>query len=95
MITELLTTIPPIASSSGGWIWLLILIGPAGGSAVYWMIYRYYRNTDKTHQFERETRIESRPIQGQDQLIRSFRGIKRSAIQGRNERKHRTRVQRR
>lgn len=96
MITELalLATIPPVANASG-WVYLLLLMGPAGGGLVYWSIYRYYRNTDKTHQFERETRVETKPIQGQDHKIRSIRGTKRSSLQGRNESNHRTRVQRR
>ena len=37
-------------------LWLLAL-GPAGASALYWALYRYYRNTDKSHAFERETDV--------------------------------------
>ena len=25
----------------------ILLMGPAGGAGLYWMLYRYYRNTDK------------------------------------------------
>lgn len=94
MSVELLAMIPPIASADG-WVWLLLLSGPAGGGLVYWTIYRYYRNTDKSHSFEEKTRVGSQPVQGQDHKVRSFRGIKRSSLQGRNETNHRARVQRR
>ena len=39
-------------------LWLLA-IGPAGATALYWALYRYYRNTDKSHAFERETAVEA------------------------------------
>jgi len=31
----------------------LLLLGPGGGIGLYWALYRYYRNTDKSHAFER------------------------------------------
>ena len=36
----------------------LLLLGPAGAAVVYWLLYRYYRNTDKSHAFEKETLIQ-------------------------------------
>ena len=42
----------------------LLLLGPAGGAGLYWMLYRYYRNTDKSHAFERETEIKAQPVTG-------------------------------
>ena len=49
------------AQDEGGGGWLL-LAGPAAGVAVYMALFRYYRNTDKTHSFERVTLIESKPV---------------------------------
>lgn len=75
----------------GGW---LLLAGPAAGVAVYTMLFRYYRNTDKSHSFERETVIESQPVTGADTKVDEVRGTKRTAIQGNNVRTPRERVQR-
>ena len=41
--------------------WALLLLGPAGGIGLYWALYRYYRNTDKSHAFERETKVHYEP----------------------------------
>ena len=49
--------IPEIVMASSGDsapLWLLVA-GPAGAVATYWSLYRYYRNTDKSHGYERET----------------------------------------
>ena len=45
-------------------LWLLAL-GPTGAAALYWAIYRYYRNTDKSHAFEHETDVVAKPVTGQ------------------------------
>lgn len=88
---------PILASSNaqdedgGGW---LLLAGPAAGVAVYTALFRYYRNTDKSHSFERETTIESKPVTGTDAKVDEVRGTKRSSIQGNNVRSFRERVQR-
>ncbi len=43
-------------------------LGPAGAAGLYWALYRYYRNTDKSHAFERETSGRSaKPVTGSDQ----------------------------
>ena len=75
----------------GGW---LLLAGPAAGVAVYTMLFRYYRNTDKSHSFERETLIESKPVTGSDAKVDEVRGTKRTSIPGNNVSNHRERVQR-
>lgn len=77
----------------GGTGWLL-LAGPAGAVAVYTALYRYYRNTDKSHSFEHETLIESQPVTGSDAKVDEVRGTKRTSIQGNNKSKFRERVQR-
>ncbi|MFT4232674.1 MAG: hypothetical protein QM606_07870 [Leucobacter sp.] len=79
------------SDDSTGW---LLFAGPAGGAALYWALFRYYRNTDKSHQFERETLIESQPVTGQDVKVDEVRGTKAKAIPGANMNNHRTRVQR-
>jgi hypothetical protein len=77
--------------NGGGW---LLAAGPAAGIAVYTMLFRYYRNTDKSHSFERETIIESKPVTGSDAKVDEVRGTKRTSIPGNNVSSHRERVQR-
>ncbi|HEY6545906.1 MAG TPA: hypothetical protein VIZ64_13485, partial [Dokdonella sp.] len=62
----------------------------------YWALYRYYRNTDKSHAFERETKIEARPIRGadRDRKVDEIKGTRESRIKGDNVREFRKRVQR-
>lgn len=74
-----------------GW---LLLLGPAGAVATYTALYRYYRNTDKSHHFERETRVQNQPVTGNDTKVDEVRGTQRRAIQGENGSAHRQRVQR-
>lgn len=92
-VLELLQVLALFESDDGDPGWLL-LAGPAAGVATYTMLYRYYRNTDKSHSFERETLIEAQPVTGTDTKVDEVRGTKRSAIQGNNKRKYRERVQR-
>ena len=82
-----------LGSSDGGIAWLLA-IGPAGGAGLYWMLFRYYRNTDKSHAFERETLVTAEPVSGEDLKIGENNGTQESEIDGRNEREFRRRVQR-
>jgi hypothetical protein len=77
----------------GGTPWLLAL-GPAGAGGVYYGLWRYYRNTDKTHDFERETRIEAQPATGNDVKVNQIKGTKKKRIDGDNHTNHRQRVQR-
>jgi hypothetical protein len=81
--------------SDDGGLWLLLL-GPAGATGLYWALYRYYRNTDKSHAFERETKVESRPIAGvdKDRKIGEVKGTRESRIRGNNVSAYRKRVQR-
>ena len=72
----------------------LLAIGPAGATGLYWMLYRYYRNTDKPHSFERETAIEAKPVQGvdQDRKVDEIHGTQNKRIQGDNVHEFRQRV---
>lgn len=76
-----------------GGLWLLTL-GPAGAVGLYWALYRYYRNTDKSHAFEHETDIEASPVSGTDRKISAVSGTQRSRIDGDNVRQYRKRVRR-
>lgn len=93
VLTELLAASPIIASSDGDTAWLL-LAGPFAGGGAYWWFYRYYRNTDKSHDFERETRIEAKPVTGDDAKIDELRRTKKDGVPGNNRSSHRERVTR-
>ena len=58
------------------------------------MLYRYYRNTDKSHAYESETLIKAQPIQGGEEKIDHISRTRDSDIDGDNSRNHRKRVQR-
>lgn len=70
----------------------LLLLGPAGGAGLYWALYRYYRNTDKSHAFERETKIDAKPVTGSDRQIGTNNGTRESSIRGNNVSEYRQRV---
>jgi hypothetical protein len=74
-------------------LWLLAL-GPAGAGALYWAIYRYYRNTDKSHAFERETTVNAKPVTGTDRKTGDVTGVRNKRISGDNVGAYRERVRR-
>lgn len=80
-----------MSDDSGLW---LLLLGPAGATGLYWMLYRYYRNTDKSHAFERETDIDAKPVTGSDRKVDEIRGTRETRIRGDNLGEYRQRVQR-
>lgn len=84
-----------IAQASGDdlAVWLLAA-GPAGGVATYWAIYRYYRNNDKSHAFERDTIIDPQPVQGGEERVDHISRTRDSDIDGDNSGDYRERVQR-
>lgn len=79
--------------SDDGGLWLLLL-GPAGAAGFYWAMYRHYRNTDKSHAYERETKIEGRPPSGSDFKVDTVTGTRETRIRGDNVRDYRTHVRR-
>ena len=79
--------------SDDGGLWLLAL-GPAGAVALYWALYRFYRNTDKSHAFERETAVVAQPVTGSDEKIDEIKGTQETSIPGSNVGEYRKRVQR-
>ncbi len=74
----------------------ILLLGPAGAVGLYWALYRYYRNTDKSHDFEHETAVVAKPVSGsdQDQKVDEVKGTRNSRINGDNVRAYRKRVER-
>jgi hypothetical protein len=72
----------------------LLLLGPGAGTALYWALYRYYRNTDKSQAYERETKVVAQPITGSDDQVGTNNGTQESRIRGDNVREYRQRVQR-
>ena len=80
-----------MSDDSGLW---LLAIGPAGATALYWALYRYYRNTDKSHAFERETAVEAQPVTGTDEKIGENNGTRETSIDGNNVNAYRQRVER-
>ena len=79
--------------SDDGGLWLLLL-GPAGATGLYWGLYRYYRNTDKSHAFERETLVSAKPVTGSDSKVDEIKGTRETRIGGDNVDAFRKRVQR-
>ena len=94
-LLQVLNVVVPAAtdSSESGELWLLVA-GPLVGIALYFGFYRYYRNTDKSHNFERETTIDAEPITGSDEKVDEVHGTQSTMIQGENARRYRDRVQR-
>ncbi len=79
---------------SDGGVLMLLAVGPAGGAGLYWFLYRYYRNTDKSQAYERETKVDAKPVTGSDSMIGTNNGTQDSRISGDNVSEYRRRVQR-
>ena len=82
-----------MSDDSGLW---LLLLGPAGATGLYWALYRHYRNTDKSHAFERETTVEAKPVTGSDsdKKVDEVKGTRETRIRGDNVSEYRQRVRR-
>lgn len=94
MMSTLISQVAPIVAAEGsapGW---LLALGPAGGGAVYFGLWRYYRNTHRSHSFESETRIAAKPVTGSDTKVDEIKGTKKTRIDGDNKTNHRQRVNR-
>ena len=72
----------------------LLALGPASAAGLYWMLYRYYRNTDKSHGFEHETEIVAKPVTGSDRKVGEVKGTQQRRIDGDNVGDYRRRVTR-
>ena len=93
MITQTIMGIVLATSGDGASLWLLAA-GPAGAAATYWSLFRYYRNNDKSHAFERDSLIKAQPVQGVEDKIDHIAKTRDSDIDGDNSSEHRRRVQR-
>lgn len=80
--------------SDDGGILFLLAAGPASAVGLYWLIHRHYRNTDKSHAFERETSVDAKPVTGTDRKTGEIKGTRKSGIDGNNVRDYRERVER-
>lgn len=75
-------------SSSEGGLFALALpfvIGPAVFGAIYGTIYRYYRNKDKRHVFERETDIQVGNLQAFDHHVGDKNRQRSATMSGANQ----------
>jgi hypothetical protein len=72
----------------------ILLLGPAGATGLYWALYRYYRNTDKSHNFEHETAVVAKPVTGTDQKVDEVKRTRETGIDGDNVSEYRKRVER-
>jgi hypothetical protein len=72
----------------------ILLLGPAGGTGLYWLLYRFYRNTDKSHDFEHETAVVAKPVTGadEDHKVGEVKGTRNKRIEGDNVHAFRERV---
>ena len=80
-----------MSDDSGLW---LLAAGPAAATGLYWALYRYYRNTDKSHAFERETLVEAKPVTGDERRVATNNGTQEKRIRGDNVGEYRKRVAR-
>lgn len=80
-----------MSEDSGLW---LLAAGPAAATALYWGLYRYYRNTDKSHAFERETAVDATPVTCSDRKVGTVTGTRERRIRGDNVSAYRNRVKR-
>ena len=91
MIVEL--TQVTVMAGDGVPAWILAA-GPAGGAATYWALFRYYRNTDKSHAYERDTLIAAEPVTGSQEKVDHISRTRDPDINGDNSSRHRERVRR-
>ncbi|HUV18020.1 MAG TPA: hypothetical protein VMW33_06005 [Ilumatobacteraceae bacterium] len=94
LFAELASSMALVAAEDDGAPVFLLLAGPAGAGGTYFLAWRYYRNTHTSHGYERETRIEAKPVTGNEAKVKEITGTKKSGIDGDNRSDHRRRVQR-
>ncbi|CAM4051488.1 hypothetical protein M3A96_11200 [Helcobacillus massiliensis] len=64
------------------------------GLTVYFAIYQYYRNTDKSYEFETQTSVEVVDVQMYDRPTRRYDSLRSRMMNGHNTLDHRQRVRR-
>lgn len=70
------------------------VLGPVVFAAVYGGIYRYYRNTDKRHRFEKETQVAVGNLKSLDRKRGTNNRQKSRTMSGANQDDHLERVRR-
>jgi hypothetical protein len=90
----MLAILASLLARQGGTSPALLLLGPGAGGVMYFMLWRHYRNTDKSHGFEHETRVAAQPATGNDRKVDEVKGTRSMTIKGNNRDDHRQRVQR-
>lgn len=88
-----LELIQVVAMSSDPPVWLL-LAGPAGAGGTWYVLWQYYRNADKKHEFERDTLINAKPVVGSDTRVDHIGRTRKSKIDDGNDSDYRERVHR-
>lgn len=73
------------SSDSDSDVFYLLAIGPAAAVFFYTTVYMRYRNTDKRHEYERETSSGIGDVQGYDTKIDHLTGLRNRRMRGRNE----------
>ncbi|MDN5600984.1 MAG: hypothetical protein ACTHV2_06040 [Brachybacterium sp.] len=89
-----MTLLAGSGSGDGGGMFIPFLAGPAVFAAVYGGIYRYYRNTDKRHHFERETKVSVGNLDAGDRKVGENNRQQSRRMRGRNSTDHHQRVRR-
>lgn len=82
----------PAASEAEDISQLLWLLGPIGGVGFFMMVYLRYRNTNKRHAYERETKSDVLDMRTYDQRVSSVKGVRNSSIAGANHGSPRSRL---
>lgn len=82
-----------LSSDSDGNILALLLAGPAAGYFFYSHKLRRYRNFDKTHQFEAETKVQIADLESNTISMGIRKRLRNSKIIGRNDHNSRKRVE--
>ncbi|TXK19911.1 hypothetical protein FVQ89_00470 [Homoserinibacter sp. GY 40078] len=81
-----------LASADSDWVLALLALGPVGASVFYWAVWMSYRNTNKSHSFERETAIAVDDMRGDDVKIGTNNGTTARTIRGMNSDEPRRRL---
>ncbi len=81
-----------IITADSDWPGWLLALGPVGGATFYWAVWMAYRNTDKSHSFEKETEVVVSGLVGEDVKIGENNGTRDRWVRGRNDNKPRERL---
>lgn len=92
MLELTITVANLVLSDDSDWPGWLLALGPVGASAFYWAVWQAYRNTNKSHSYERETDVEVNGMTGGDVKVGENNRTRERWIRGRNDDKPRQRL---